>query len=275
MPDPTVFAVVVTYRRTDLLKQCIGSLRNQTRPPDHVLVVDNDAQAAHALVGTAGVELIETGENLGPSGGYEVGLRAALERGAEKVWLVDDDSEPRADCLEHLLRRTRGTDVLVPLQLKPGGFRGHPPSWHGTLIDAGVIREIGFPDRRLFFSKEDSEYFWRARDRGYPWIRVPEAIVHHHHSAGRRKGQARNWRLYYEVRNHLHYWLRIRPLSVKGVLKAAKVGLGIPIVILLYDSAKIRSLSLWWWGVRDFLKGRLGKTIDPQDWLTETRRDSS
>ena len=263
--DPMVIAVVVTRGRTELLQRCIESIKSQERPPDRIVVVDNGDKARGALEGATGIEITETGENLGPSGGYEIGLRLALEGGAEKIWLLDDDSEPSPDCLAILLDRTRGKDVLVPLQIKPDGKQGYPPSWHGTLVDSEIVREIGYPDRQLFFSKEDSEYFWRARDRGYPWTKVPEAVVIHRSDAPAH-GTPRNWRLYYEVRNHLHFWLRIRPLSLRGMGKAAKVGLGMPLAILLYDARKARSFRLWWWGVRDFLLGRLGRTIDPADW---------
>ena len=36
-----VIAVVVTYNRQKLLSECITALRNQTRKPDAILVVNN------------------------------------------------------------------------------------------------------------------------------------------------------------------------------------------------------------------------------------------
>jgi rhamnopyranosyl-N-acetylglucosaminyl-diphospho-decaprenol beta-1,3/1,4-galactofuranosyltransferase len=36
-----VCAVIVTYNRKDLLRECLNAVLSQTRPPDHVLVVDN------------------------------------------------------------------------------------------------------------------------------------------------------------------------------------------------------------------------------------------
>ena len=38
---PTVCAVVITHNRRELLGECLDKIRAQTRPPDHVLVVDN------------------------------------------------------------------------------------------------------------------------------------------------------------------------------------------------------------------------------------------
>src|SRR5215210_5967186 len=106
-PEPRVVAVVLTYRRTDLLRRSVEAVTGQTRPPDAVLVVDNDRMAKEGLrdSGAAAdrLEIIETGENLGPAGGYEVGFREALGRGADKVWTVDDDVVPEPTCLERML----------------------------------------------------------------------------------------------------------------------------------------------------------------------------
>lgn len=36
-----VCAVIVTYNRKELLRECLKAVLGQTRPPDHILVVDN------------------------------------------------------------------------------------------------------------------------------------------------------------------------------------------------------------------------------------------
>jgi len=38
-----IAAVVVTYNRLELLKQCIDSIKNQTRKPDEIIVVNNSS----------------------------------------------------------------------------------------------------------------------------------------------------------------------------------------------------------------------------------------
>src|ERR671921_33453 len=42
-------------------------------------------------------------ENRGGAGGFHVGLQAAYDRGADLVWLMDDDGLPEPDCLKMLL----------------------------------------------------------------------------------------------------------------------------------------------------------------------------
>ena len=74
-------------------------------------------------------------DNRGGAGGFHDGLAWAIERGADLVWLMDDDGLPEPDCLERLLgsttstsggrwsstRRTR-TGWCFPIRL-PGGTR--------------------------------------------------------------------------------------------------------------------------------------------------------
>ena len=262
-----VIAVVVTYRRRDLLLGCIDAIADQTRPPDRTLVIDNGGVAREALGGDRpGISVVEPGENLGPAGGYARGFTEALAAGADAIWAVDDDVVPAPECLERLLAaRAAGAVVAVPLQRKPGGVRGFPPSWNGPLFDAETVREVGVPRADLFFWAEDTEYVARLRANGHRRTHVPDAEVLHLNPRARRRGEARDWQLYYEVRNTLEYRLRIRRPTVKGIARAMGGVLGKLGSILLLEPRKPRSLRLWWWGVRDFARGRLGRVVEPDD----------
>jgi len=263
--DAPVVCVIVTYRRRELLAACVDAVLAQSRPPDTVLVIDNDHLAKDVLAGAdERIVVQEMDENIGPAGGYERGFRDALERGAGAIWAVDDDVVPAPDCLERLLEAH--TDVAVPLQRKPGGVRGFPPSWNGPLFDARVVRAVGLPRKDLFFWAEDTEYVYRCREAGYRRTHVPGAEVMHHNPRARSRREARDWQLYYEVRNTLEYRLRIRPRTVKGVARAAGGVTGKLLSIVFVEPSKRRSLALWWKGVRDFAAGRLGKRVDPQGW---------
>ncbi len=263
--DQLVAAVVVTYRRTDLLRGSVDAVLAQTRPPDFVLVVDNDHMAKEVVAGEP-VEVFETGENLGPAGGYEVGFREALDRGAAKVWTIDDDVVPEPDCLQRLLDASDGRDVLIPLQRKPGFVRGHPPSWNGALFDAGVVRAVGLPRGDLFFWAEDTEFYQRIRWAGFPIRPVPGASVLHLNPEDRTRGTGRDWRLYYEVRNGLYVRLVLRPRTAKGTWRAWRAALGKLGAIVVLEPHKVQSIGLWWRGYRDYRRRRLGKVIAPEDW---------
>ena len=273
--QPRVVAVVVTYCRTDLLRGSVEAVLGQTRPPDAVLVVDNDGMAAGVLADLvagdassppAPVEVIETGSNLGPAGGYEVGFREAMARGAAKVWTVDDDLVPEPHCLERLLGASEGRDVLIPLQRKTGFVKGHPPSWNGTLFDTAVVDAVGLPRGDLFFWAEDSEFYQRIRWGGFPIRPVADAVVFHVNPEDRERGSARDWRLYYEIRNGLYVRLVLRPRTAKGTWRAWRSAFGKLGAIVFLEPHKRRSIGLWWRGYRDYRKRRLGKVVAPEDW---------
>lgn len=107
-----VAAVVVTYNRAEMLRQCLMSLQKQTMPCD-ILVVDNastdDTQALvqRAAQHDASIFYRNTGENLGGAGGFNFGMRWAVEAGYAFVWVMDDDCFPEPVALEKLLDADR------------------------------------------------------------------------------------------------------------------------------------------------------------------------
>jgi GT2 family glycosyltransferase len=102
----TVVAVVVTYNRRELLRECLESVLGQSRAPDHVLVVDNasDDGTAELLAGHGDrIEVLRMPRNEGSSGGFHAGIARAAARGDDWLWVMDDDTIPAPDALEKLL----------------------------------------------------------------------------------------------------------------------------------------------------------------------------
>jgi GT2 family glycosyltransferase len=104
----SVWAVVVTWNRRELLERCLAHLIAQTRHCDGLVVIDNasddgtaemlaDAWAGKALV-------VRMPVNTGGAGGFNAGIRAAMQAGADRLWLMDDDVLAAPDALEALLR---------------------------------------------------------------------------------------------------------------------------------------------------------------------------
>ncbi|CAN5132348.1 hypothetical protein BH24ACT1_BH24ACT1_11200 [soil metagenome] len=261
-----VVALTLTYRRHHLLRGTVSAIQAQSRPPDRVLVIDNDEEAVEALQDFENVEILSTGENLGPAGGYAFGFEAALARGADKIWVVDDDTVPEPSCLANLLAASEGLDTVVPLQRKPGFDQGFPPSWNGPLLDAAAVRRVGLPRSELFFWAEDSEFFLRLARAGVPRRAVPDAVVLHVNPEARRRGAPRDWRLYYEVRNGIWYRLRAQPVTIYRLGRAAQLAARPLLSIIFLEPDKRASLRLWAKAITDVAKNRLGKRVDPATW---------
>ena len=117
----TVVAVVVTHRRRELLSQSLEVLTTQSRPVDHLVVVDNgDEEQVADLVAAQPIPTTYLGSknNLGGAGGFALGMLHALALGADWVWCADDDGRPEGpDVLATLLRCAvaGGYDELSPV----------------------------------------------------------------------------------------------------------------------------------------------------------------
>ncbi len=92
-----VIGVVVTHKRLELLGQSLTVLSAQSRPLDHLVVVDNAAQPQVAeLVAAQPIPTtyLPSQHNLGGAGGFALGMLHALALGADWVWCADDDGRP-------------------------------------------------------------------------------------------------------------------------------------------------------------------------------------
>jgi rhamnopyranosyl-N-acetylglucosaminyl-diphospho-decaprenol beta-1,3/1,4-galactofuranosyltransferase len=185
-----VAAVVVTYNRKELLKECIDSLFSQTYQIDAIIVVDNaSTDGTHELLMEKGylnnseIDYIRLPENTGGAGGFYEGIKKAYERGINWIWIMDDDVKPKKDCLELLLKA--GSDNCLDfLALQPAreSLSGERIKWYpyfskiilrswnttpdksnsfcfeGALINSALVDKIGFPNKGFFTVLDDTEY---------------------------------------------------------------------------------------------------------------------
>ncbi|PRX47940.1 rhamnopyranosyl-N-acetylglucosaminyl-diphospho-decaprenol beta-1,3/1,4-galactofuranosyltransferase [Prauserella shujinwangii] len=198
--EDSVAAVVVTRHRRDLLADSLKVIAAQTRPVDHLVVVDNGPdQPARDVVES--VELpttyLPSHRNLGGAGGFALGMLHALALGAEWVWLADDDGRP-AD--EHVLEvllgeaRSRGLAEVSPVvaniddpdrlafplrrgltwkrssaELGTDFLPGIASLMNGALFRASTLEVTGVPDLRLFFRGDEVELHRRLVRSGLPF----------------------------------------------------------------------------------------------------------
>jgi len=146
---PRVFVVLLNYRSPADTLRCVASLRRSPSRGVHPVVIDNasgngDSQRLSAALGPA-IPVLETGSNLGYAGGNNLGIRHALERDADFVWVLNPDTEVEPETLQGL---------MTTMALRPdAGFAGSvnlfggsdPPTiqFAGGRIDweGGVVAE--------------------------------------------------------------------------------------------------------------------------------------
>ena len=230
-----VIAVVVSFNRRDLVLEVLGAIAAQTRPPDHVVVVDNasgDGSARAVRSAFPQVEVIQLGRNVGGAGGFALGLSRSLDEGADAVWLLDDDAVPKPDALgalvrawtsydgappaavasrvvwvdgtEHRMnipRRRRGGSANQALRARAVGCEPiRSASFCSILLDGDAARQEAAPIADYFLWNDDFEYTARLLRRRTGLLAPASVVVHKtvdHYNSGSNPGP----RFFYDVRN--------------------------------------------------------------------------
>lgn len=92
-PQPRVGVVVVNYNGGDVTLRCLDSLTTLTPAPYRVYLVDNGSDdGVVAACAHRGVDLIQTGANVGYTGGNNAGLRAVIESGCDYALVLNHDT---------------------------------------------------------------------------------------------------------------------------------------------------------------------------------------
>jgi glycosyltransferase involved in cell wall biosynthesis len=210
-----VAAVFATMNRSSTAVACLNALAGQSRPPDLVVIADNassdttvsDLSLANDLPFELIVHRLE--HNLGNAGGVKAAMELAFSKGANAVWILDDDSWPRRTALSVLIAGTWNPMVCLhsiqidpktgklswPLQIHDGheGWRmAWSPAdfpqeqeirsritWTGALLPREVWEATGPVNGELFIRGEDEEYPLRMELAGFPQFAVVGSILDH------------------------------------------------------------------------------------------------
>ena len=103
-----VIAIVVTYNRKELLKECINALLTQDYKNCEILIVDNastDGTKEYITneLKNKKVHYTNTGANIGGAGGFNYGMKEAYKIGCDFMWLMDDDCIVSKNALQELI----------------------------------------------------------------------------------------------------------------------------------------------------------------------------
>jgi rhamnosyltransferase len=208
-----VLAHIHTFNDADIIDRTVEAVRQQTRPVDGLLIIDNastDGTVDRPSVKFA--RLLRHRENLGTSGAVVTGMQYAIEHGYDWIWVFDADSTPNPDALQVLLElyagwpRTiqeetgflaclpynvmggfpyhasmfsrHGLTIITP---KPGEshYRCHVTLWSGTLFRVAAVRHIGLPNPDYVLDWGETEYAYRVMKAGYQGFIHQHAILQH------------------------------------------------------------------------------------------------
>ena len=242
-PPPFVCIIILNWNGWEDTLACVASCRKLTWPNLRILIVDNGSTDGSEEILRRNLpeeEIIQTGRNLGFSGGNNVGIRRAMEEGAEYLWLLNNDTVVDPEALTALVEamETEPTAAIAGSKVyfhddpriiwSAGGQwmkgslalrdRGRGQLDEGTfaepceldsvsgcsmLVRASAIQKTGMMAEDYFLYWEDTEWCARAREKGYRVLFVPGSHIWHKVSAS--TGQHSCSQYYYYTRNGLSF----------------------------------------------------------------------
>ena len=212
----TIFAIIVTYNGMEWYDRCLGSLRCSTVPVTPI-VIDNassDGSVNYIREHYPEAVIIEEKENLGFAKANNIGMRYALDNGADYVFLLNQDAWIMQDnCLQQMIAISElhpEYAILSPMQLYGDGeqivyeskqyaARNEKNDWisdayFGRLNDlyeaeyvcaaswfmpASTLRIIGGFDPLFYHNGEDDNYMQRVNYHGLKVGICPKVNVCH------------------------------------------------------------------------------------------------
>ena len=220
MTQPKVSVIILHLNDVDGLLECLTSLGRISYANFDIFVVHNgpeNAELEKRLSPFSGrlSEIIHNGKNLGFAGGNNIGIKRALRKGAEYVFLLNDDTVVGEDFLDILIEAAQknplsammGPEVRYFDKRERISFSGavfDPLGYQFTfprsgelakssavpvltesdyitgcalLVKKAVIEKIGLLDERFFLYWEDTDWCLRAKKAGFLNFVAPAAKI--------------------------------------------------------------------------------------------------
>jgi len=253
----SVSLIVLCYNGLALTLGCLESLRRQNYPNCRIIVVDNashDGTVEKVRDAFPEVELIANGHNLGYAEGNNVGLRAALEQGADALFLINNDTRLDPGCVSALVRALETkplAGIVGPMVLtwdRPGviSSAGGQIDWRyadaanvgagepdrrqylgrgvdfingcGLMLTAAAAERVGLLDPRYFMYWEEVDLCQRVWEAGFDLWFEPSARMRH--KASLQVSDLGPTTLYYVTRNRLLFFGQHAPADLKPLALA-------------------------------------------------------
>lgn len=276
---PLVCCVVVNWNGWQDTIECLRSLALQDYPNLTVLVIDNAStndSVPRIHQACPEVEIVETGANLGFSGGCNTGIRKALALGADFVWLLNNDTIAPPDTLTRLVAaahpRAGITGTVLYYAHKPGkvqawgggrifpwfGYVAHftAPAAFGpktfltfasVLIRREVFADIGLLDECYFMYFEDSDFCFRSRTADWQLaIAADTAVLHKEGGSADRTRSGRMQRIV--TTSGLHFLRRhaVAPPISMTLFVMSRISKRLVFADLSGVRAVVLGVSDWW-----------------------------
>jgi GT2 family glycosyltransferase len=241
--NKSVSIIILNWNNYKDTIECVESCLKLDYSPYEIVIVDNASEDDSENILRnffPCLRLIQTGSNLGFAGGNNAGIRYALEKDSDFIWLVNNDAvvDPHALSLlvacadanpsigmvgskilsysePFLLLSAGGTVDMRTGVTEHIGFGCTDKGQFDQPLDTGyltgcsllvrrkVIEDIGLMNENYFLYFEETEWCVKAKNKGYKLRYAPESVVYHKESVSVRKIKGALY--YYLTRNRLYF----------------------------------------------------------------------
>lgn len=298
--DPKVLIAVLNWNRAADTIECVASLHNLDYQRFEIVVVDNastDGSVEALEARFPGLAMLRNPRNLGYAGGNNAGIRYALDRGADCVLVLNNDTVVDKDLVRHLvvaMRREPHAGIVGPLiydYREPTKVwfagasidwaTGESPHWGlgerdngqfnrvievervtgcAMMVSRSVFERVGLFDPDYFLYYEDVDLCVRAAKAGFKSYCVQPAKVWHKESSstGATRGSALH--AYYHTRNRLlflHKHGKIRDAVHRDNRRFLRQYVS-RVLLRPFDRDYRERYAPTFWALADFYLGRYG-----------------
>jgi GT2 family glycosyltransferase len=292
---PLVYAVTVNWQRPDDTLECLVSLYTQDYPQLKVLVVDNgsqDGSVERFRERYPQAEILALPENLGFAGGYNRGIQTALERGAQFVFILNNDATVAPEAVRLLVESHRpDIGLLAPLifytsapdhvwsaggrisrwtlekddrwtnrsdwQTWPASIEQDFVTGCSVLFPRATLLQVGAFDEAYRMYYEDMDLCYRVRKSSKRILLIPAAHAWHKvatSSGGRDSPQERYWM----ARSSVMFFRKHARGLQKAIIPIYRSLSAVKTTLKLLIQGRTASISAYWRGLWHGLTGRGG-----------------
>ena len=293
--NSNIGCVIVTFNRMGKLKKALDTYHCQEMLPKYIIVVNNastDGTTEYLKIWQerkAGYKkvVVNLPYNIGGSGGFYEGQKAALNEDADWIMLADDDAYLDRDYIKKIqefiinLDNTNYISILcgkliqhgtfvnphrgflsntvsqnlvntIPLEYyEEKSFECDVVSYVGPIINKNILRKAGLVNKDYFIWYDDTEHCMRFKRYGKIVCITSTSIFHDTPSVGK----VPTWKEYYGYRNQIDLLKNHK----KSKLVITLILLGAKAILCPLKGRRLIDVKSRFIAIKDGLLGNLGK----------------
>lgn len=287
---PLVYIIIVNYNGYKDTIECVNSIEDIDYSNYRIIVVDNGSTNNSLIklesINSGICNVLSSRENLGFSGGNNLGIKYALENEADYILLLNNDTIVTKDFLRILVEDAEKLTEKAILTCKINYNYDREIIWYAggsfskvtsrtthfsigrtssninkltevsfisgccMLIPNEIIKKVGLMPEEYFLYCEDLAYCCDIVDNNYKLFYEPNSLIYHKVNAS--TGSASYMLSYYTVRNKLYIIKKYCDFKIVAFL------------YIIFETLKRifkleYNLKGTWKGICHFLKGKNGK----------------